>query len=367
MGRALPPGREVEKAYARTVSTDRTRRGKRWGTAGARLDLTRDRSGSDREAEKRAEAERRANNFEAVARDFVQRYAKPAQPRSWRETARTFERHLFPRWGERPFTSIRRKDLHEILDALDAAKKPGAKHHVVAAVTKLFNWAVDREIIEASPFARMQRPKIGKRERILADEEIVTLWQACEAQSGIFARFVQLLLLTGARRNEIARLRWPEVDEVGRMIVLSSDRTKSGRIHVIPLSPLAAEVLASLPRFADREYVFEARRAEDKPIAGFSKLKKRLDDSMDEPIDYDLHDLRRTFRTGLSRLRIPNHVSERCLGHAQSGLEETYDRWSYIAEKREAVEAWADFVQRLVSPAANVDTLQPIRHGCTGQ
>jgi integrase len=302
-----------------------------------------------RETARRTEAEQRANTFRAVAEAFIEKYAKAHQPRSWSETEATFKRHLFPAWGDRPFTSIRRRDLHAILDGLDAAGKPGAKAHVVAAVSRLFGWAVDREIVEASPFVRLRRPKVGRRERTLTDDEIWTLWRACDAQGYPFGRYVQLLLLTGCRRTELARLTKSEIDPDRHLIVLASARFKTGKPHVVPLSALGQEILEGLPEFRDSEYVFSTRGGST-PIAGFSKRKQRLDARLSPTFDYDLHDLRRTVRTGLSKLRIARHVAERVLGHVPQGVETHYDHWEYLEEKREALEAWGRYVERLIRP-----------------
>lgn len=300
-----------------------------------------------RESERREEERQRANSFEAVARQFVEMYAKAHQPRSWQATQRVFERDLFPTWRELPFASIRRRDLHEILDKLDAAGKPGAKHHVVAAVGKLFNWAVDRELIESSPFARMQRPRVGRRERTLNDAEIRELWSACKIAGYPFGPYVRLLLLTGCRRTELAQLTRSEIDRNQALITLSADRYKTGRPHVVPLSTLALHLLDGVPLFVDQDFVFSTDGG-SKPISGFSKLKDRLDRGV--TFDWDLHDLRRTLRTGLSRLRVPREIAERVLGHVQGGIEAHYDHWSYLDEKREALESWARHVEAIVRP-----------------
>ena len=309
----------------------------------------------ERDARRREEAETRANTFEAVARDFIERYAKEHQARSWRATEATFERDLFPIWGKRPFSSIRRRDLHALLDAMQAAGRPGSKHHVVAAVSKLFNWAVDREIIEASPFARMKRPAVGKRFRVLSDAEIVELWGATGTPGYPFGHYVRLLLLTGCRRTELSQLALTEVDQENAAIVLSPDRHKTKQGHLVPLSPLAERVLKlALPK-TEGPFVFSTNCGQT-PITGFSKLKERLDKSLS--FDWDLHDLRRTVRTGLSRLRVSEHVAERVLGHVPQGVKTHYDLWSYADEKREALNAWGQMVQSLVEPLSNVVPLR---------
>lgn len=298
-----------------------------------------------REEQKAEEARLRASTFEAIAAQFVELYARTRQPRSWALTKRVLERDLFPQWGSRPFTAIRRRDLYAILDAMDVAGRSGSKHHVIAAVSKLYNWAVDREIIDASPFAQMQRPPVGRRIRTLTDEEIRTLWRGCDGTGYPFGPYVKLLLLTGCRRTELARLEYSEVDRGRALIVIPGAKYKTGRAHIVPLSRRGQLVHDLMPPLACGRHLFSTTGGE-KPISGFSKLKERLDKRLG--FDWDLHDLRRTVRTGLSQLRIPREVAERVLGHVQRGVEAHYDHWEYLEEKREALEAWGKHVEAII-------------------
>jgi integrase len=303
----------------------------------------------EREEQRRAEATRRASTFSVVALEFIERYCKANQPRSWGETKRTFERHLFPAWGELPFDAIRRADLYRVLDGLDAQGIPGAKHHVVAAVSKLFAWAVDREMVQASPFVRLKRPVPAPRQRTLTDAEIRTLWTAAEGVYP-FGALVRLLLLTGCRRTELAAMAWDEVDPERGVLVIPRERVKGGKPHVVPLSGLAREIVDGLPRFAEGRFLFSTTGGH-KPVSGFSKLKAAFDKRLEAPIDYDLHDLRRTVRTRLSELRVRPDIAERVLGHVQRGISVYYDMWEYLDEKSEALSAWARRLESLIAPA----------------
>jgi|APTNR8051073442_1049403.scaffolds.fasta_scaffold02340_5 integrase len=325
-----------------------------------------------RKDERRADQERRDRTFAAIATDFIERYAKPRN-RHWRETHSTLERHCVPHWGDRPIDEIRRRDIADRLDEIVLSGEPYAARHVLAAVRRLFNWAVERELIDASPCDGIKAPiRVAKRERVLSDDEVKVVWNAAEASGYPFGAFVRLLLLTGCRRNEIATLRWSDIDDGQAVVTIPGERYKTGRPHVVPLSGLAQEIIAAVPKVEGCPYLFSTRRArkavegdEKKerpyvPLSGFSKMKRDFD-RLTGGIDFDLHDLRRTVRTGLSRLRIADHVAERVLGHVQGGVAAHYDHWAYADEKREALEAWARHVESLIRPApANVVPLREV-------
>lgn len=185
------------------------------------------------------------------------------------------------------------------------------------------------------------------RERTLSDDEVRRLWLACDQRPHPFGRYVQLLLLTACRRSELANLEWSEVDFVEQTIVIPGAKYKTGRAHLVPLSRQALALLQELPRIDD-VYVFPGRGG-GKPIAAFTQMKAGIDRLIDPPLgDWNLHDTRRTVRTGLSRLRVAPHIAERVLGHAQTGMERHYDMHQYADEKRQAFQAWADFIDEVV-------------------
>lgn len=292
-----------------------------------------------------ADAQRRSRTFAAVAAEFIELHAK-RRNRSWRYAESVLQRDAIPHWGERPIDEIRRRDVAKVIDAI-AVKRPYSARHLLANVRKLFNWAVEREIVEVNPAAGIKAPiRIAQRDRVLSDDELVRVWQAADQTGYPFGSYIKLLLLTGCRRNEIAGLRWSDID--GDVIAIPRERVKVGVPHVVPLSRLAQEVLASVPRIEGVSHVFAGRG--DVAMSGFNKRKAALVAAAG--VDFALHDLRRTARTGLSRLRVPFEVAERCLGHVQGGVAAHYDHHAYLAEKRGALEAWARHVESLFRPAA---------------
>src|ERR1019366_3579013 len=165
------------------------------------------------------------------------------------------------------------------------------------------------------------------------------------------APFVRMLLVTGQRLREVAEMQWQEVDFDKALWAIPPERMKGDAAHEVPLSPMAVEILKSLPRWPG-PYIFSTTGGA-RPISGFSKIKLRIDAALAEAIPaWRFHDLRRTMRTGLGGLPVPPNVAEMCIAHAQPGLHQVYDRHSYRDEKRRAFELWSARLREIVEPGA---------------
>jgi integrase len=211
------------------------------------------------------------------------------------------------------------------------------------------------------------KPKGRARDRILSDDEIRALYQAAtQVEPRAFGVLVRFLLLTGQRRDEAARATWIEL--LGDPWIIPRGRYKTNTEHVVPLSVTARRLLEELREMGP--YPFTTRGTV--PISGFSKFKRKLDLLMraelkriaiergEDPADiilppWTLHDLRRTARSIMSRAGVSSEIGERVIGHAQGGVNAVYDRYSYTVEKRQALEALAGQVARILSdPLSNV-------------
>lgn len=306
-------------------------------------------TGIDPAAEKQqakgeAATQRQPDTVASVVPEFVKRYLAPKN-KSWRETEKLLNRHIVATWGERDITSISRRDVRDMLDGLVDRGFPIAANRTLATGRKLFNWAIEREITTTNPFAGVHAPgKETQRDRVLSDDELVKVWRAAEQAGGICGAFFRLLILLGQRREEIATMRWCDLDLDTRTWTLPRESTKADRAHEVPLPPLSIEVLTALPRFGT--YVFSTTRG-DKPISGFSKLKARIVQSAGFG-DWRVHDLRRTAATGMARLGVPSSTISKILNHAEGGVTRIYNRYAYDNEKRIALETWAQKVESLV-------------------
>jgi integrase len=174
---------------------------------------------------------------------------------------------------------------------------------------------------------------VVKRDRVLSDSELAQVWSTAAELGWPFGMATQLLILTAARLNEIWQLRWDEIH--GDEIRLVGARTKTGQPHIIPLSQAAQAILQAVPKFAGNDFVFAGRNWSGGKAAIVAKVKIA---------PWRTHDLRRTVATGLERLGTPLQVTEAILGHvsgSKSGVVGIYQRHSFAAEKREALEKWA--------------------------
>jgi integrase len=319
--------------------------------------------GGDPAAEKAAARKapasaRDPDTVQRIAEQFVERYAKPKN-RSWREQERVLNNHVTSRWGDRDIASITRRDVLELLDGLMDRDMPIAANRALATGRKMWSWAVEREIVPANPFQGVRAPgKETERERVLADDELVRLWRAVDEIGGAAGGFVKLLILTGQRRDEVARMRWDDLDLDLRVWTIPKEGTKGDRTHEVPLSPLAAEILSAMPRFVG-DYVFSTTGGA-KSISGYSKIKagidKKIGDTEPQTIaDWRFHDLRRTAGTNMASLGVPVSTISRILNHKEGGVTKIYNRYGYMPEKREALETWARKIESLIRPApANV-------------
>jgi integrase len=320
--------------------------------------------------------ERGPDTIENVIDEFMRRYmqARKRAPRYIEETRRNFDKHVLPHWRGQLLGSITRRDVIALLDAIADEGKPIAANRVRAALSKLFNWSIQRGIIDASPVAMVERPGAEtERERALSDAEIRTVWQAAGKLAYPFGPFFKMALATAQRRSEVASIRWTDIDLDEQTWTLPAALTKANRAHIVPLSPVAMRILAECPRCGAHVFTTGRRRgayaeAGDAPISGFSKAKTMLDANSSEIAEagkgapgapWRLHDLRRTAATVMGRLRVPRFVLGRVLNHTDQSVTGIYDRHESLDEKRQALDAWGRFLENLTGTPGG--TIVPLR------
>jgi integrase len=317
----------------------------------------------EREAIEKARSE--ANSFRAVAEAWLSDNGKggAGKLRSKSEIQSRLEREVFPDWGDRPVHEISRADVRILVDAI-AQTKPIAANRTLAAVRRMFNWAASKDRIDASPVLGVEPPADEKRrDRFLDDHEIARVWAGFEKLHYPFGPLFKILLLTGQRRNEVAGMKWSEIN--GDLWTLPGERTKNSQSNTVPLATLTIGTLDDVPRIDGLEHLFTTGRKGDRPVSGWGKIKERLDrivaedtaNLVDEQLDmvkhalphWTIHDLRRTVRTNLPRLGITPDTAERVLGHTIGGIRGVYDLYAYDREKRRALEAWATHIENLIT------------------
>jgi integrase len=296
-------------------------------------------------------AERRLRDtFAAVADRYIDLCLK--SNRSGAETARLLRYDPVPAWRDRHISEVRRSDVADLIDTIKK-RSPAVARATYAALRGLFGWCVERDLIEVSPCLSVTAPpRVDARDRVLADDELSTIWQAAGRLGFPFGPVIKLLMLTGQRRAEVAGMTWAEVDLQAATWRIPKERAKNGKAHELDLSKEALAVINELERSGP--YLFPARG--EGAVRGFSATKRKLDElieavrleadpTMDDPMTpWRLHDLRRTAATGMAALGFAPHVVERVLNHisgTQSGLVGVYQRHEYRPERKAALEAWA--------------------------
>ncbi len=303
-------------------------------------------------AKQRARDEQRAaaaDTLEAVCAEFFKRDG--AKLRSARDWQRDLARLVFPTLGQRPIADVRRKDVIRLLDAIEDNNGTAQADTVLAIIRRICNWYAVRDENFRSPIVRGMRrrkPSQHSRARILTDDEIRAVWRAAGVMPGPFGRYCKFLLLTAARRNEAAHMRWQEV--VGTDWTLPASRNKTKTDLTRPLSAEALAVLSKVPRIAGTDFVFSA---DGRRLGGMTRRKREIEQASGIT-GWTLHDLRRTARSLMSRAGVPSEHAERCLGHTIRGVEGIYDRHSYREEMLIAYEKLSTLIQQIVDPQPNI-------------
>ncbi len=255
--------------------------------------------------------------------------------------------------------------ITEITDKL--ADTPSEQAHSLAVARTFFKWcARPPRRYASSPLDGLQLTIAKSRTRTLSDAEIVKVWAAAEEQGYPHGTVVQLLLLTGQRRGEIASLRWPWINERDQTVTLPDWVTKNKRQHTFPYGDMAAHILEAVPRRNSTELLFPTRWADDRPLSGWSRFKQEMADGLPH---WTLHDLRRTFATRLAELKVAPHIVERLLNHKMGGITnktdgivsavaEVYNRAAYLPEMREAVALWEQHLGTLIDQGPRCDDLR---------
>lgn len=296
------------------------------------------------------------STFAAVVERWERRQ-KRQHKRSTSETRRILNIHVVPELGDRAIESIRRRDVIDLLERLGDEKGLHAQvNRVQRAISGVLGYAVDADLIEANPLAGL-KPQVKEleRERVLSVDELVKVWKAAEHLTEAPKACVRLFILTGQRREEVTGMSRLELDydwdqkiwKAGGLWTIAAARYKSKRDHIVPLSAAARDIIAEQPRGAAGEFIFSANFGRTS-FAGWRRAATTLAEKAALDTPWTLHDLRRSFATGLGdELNIDESIIQRLLGHAsrsRMGVTARYERSERLAQMRAAVDAWAELI-----------------------
>jgi integrase len=305
-------------------------------------------AGLDPQAEKQTSKRRiRSEQVADLAAEFIARHA--AQNRTGAETARIFNREVLPYWGSSTVGEVRKRDVIALLDRVRERGSPIMANRVLAAVRKFFNWCIGRGILEVSPCTGITAPaREQTRHRVLSDEELALVLAAARQIKFPFGVIVQVLALTGQRRDEVGRMEWEHLDLKRKVWVIPGEHAKNGKPHLVHLSEPVLEILEAVPRTGDLVLSADGRRV----FQGYSKAKAKLD-GLSGVSEWTLHDMRRTVVSGMARLGVPPHVADKILNHQSgtiSGVAAVYQRHEFHKERQDALQLWGQHISSLHPP-----------------
>jgi integrase len=286
------------------------------------------------------------DSFRSIAQSWIKRHVEKNKLRTRREIERCLAKYVFPHWGNRPFTGMRRSDVSALLDYVEDNHGAPQADKVLKVVRSIGNWYATRNDDYISPFTRgMGRSHNGARSRILDAEELRKVWKQAEASNG-FGAFVQMLLLTAQRSGAVRGMRFADIED-GVWTIPAEKRAKTNA-GSLQLPAQALVIINTQPRLASNPYVFAASRGNG-PMNAFSRAK-RVFDGRCGVTGWTLHDLRRTARSLMSEAGVSSEHSERVMGHAIAGVEGVYDRHQYDSQKADALRRLAARINAIVNP-----------------
>jgi integrase len=305
--------------------------------------------GRDLAAEKKDSRRRMAaDRVDDLLEAFIAQHV--SQNRSAPEISRMLRREVGSASGSRSIHEISKRDVIDVVNAIEQRGAPVAANKALKAIKTFFRWCVGRAVLDRSPADGVPLPaKEVARDRVLSDDELARVILAARQIGGAYGNIVEMLGLTGQRREEVARSTWKEFDIGGRTWKLSSERTKNAKGHEVYLSDQVVAVLGRVDKIGDLVFSHSGTAS----FQAFGVAKQELD-KLSGVTGWRLHDLRRTCVSGMARLGVAPHVADKILNHQNgtiSGVAAVYQRHDFLAEREQALKLWGAHVARITTHA----------------
>ena len=332
---------------------------------------------------KKAEREeiREASTVDDLIKDYIKKHAEKFK-RSWKEDERLLMKDASPAWGKRKAADINKRDVVLLLEKIVERGSPGTANSVFRCIRKMFNWAVERDILEHSPCEGVKMPApINTGVRTLSEAEIKALWANLDGASvsDEINRAIKLIFVTAQRPGEVIGMSTDEIDKDGRWWTIPAERSKNKKAHRVYLTDSALELIGALT-VADKKtgkdipkgFIFAC--PDDKKIQPISEksLSKAIRRNIAWPVlhkgkpifgadgkpvtenrlgveHFTPHDGRRTAATFMSKLGFKDEIIDAILNHTKQGIIKTYNQNKYDAEKQQALESWGRRLNSIIS------------------
>jgi len=288
------------------------------------------------------------NTIERQAAAFIEKHAAKKRAQSAQQIKHVLNDFALPAWRGRNVRDIKRRDVVDLVEAI-AKDRPVMANRAQAWLSTFFGWLVDRNVIDASPVVKLKRQNQEQaRDRVLSIDELKALWKACDKVGGMAGGCVQMMILLGQRRGEVAGMRRSEID--GDQWTIPARRMKGKKSHTVPLPRQAVEIIERLPRIGDGDLVFTSSGRV--PLQHFDRIKKEIDAEMGKVPAWVLHDIRRSTATHMATLGVPVTSVEKILAHTRgtfAGVVGVYQRHGFVPEMKAALQSWADHIDYVLS------------------
>jgi integrase len=305
--------------------------------------------GEDPSADRRDRREKDLLTFRSQAAEFLAAKKTELAESSFGECTRylTGPKYFGP-LHSKPLDSIALRDVAARIVTIQRECGDGAAARARGTLSNFFGWAMRMGLATANPCIGSINPEVTERDRVLSFEEIARVWAACADDD--YGKIVRLLILLGARREEIGGIAFSELnlDAPQPTWTLPKERSKNGKAHTLPLMPMALAIVRSVPRRVTRDQLFGTSAAEG--FTSWGKGKAALDRRCGVE-NWRLHDTRRSTATGMADIGIAPHIVEQILNHRsghKAGIAGIYNRSSYEREVRPALARWEDHLRTLV-------------------
>jgi integrase len=327
-------------------------------TVSAAREAARVEAGRIAKGENPAAARREAKRQEtAKVSTVLDKYEASLESRRYANTVSTMStlRRGLAKFRDRDVATLTRLELVDAIDAVAQEGRPGAAADLRKHLRTLLEWTSNKGLTPFNALAGLRRERATKAQRIeteergraLSDDELKKLWHAADPEA-VLGRYIRALILTGARRAEISRLERSMVGD--DCLTIPSTHTKQGRPHEIPIVPALRAILDACPRTTSR-LVFPSPLT-GREMSGWTQHVAKL--RRNSGVDFTLHDLRRTMRSGLSRLSVDHDTAEMALGHQQDDLVRRYDKDDRWKARVDAAEKWAALVESITAEPAPI-------------
>jgi integrase len=296
-----------------------------------------------------------------LANEYLERWAKPRK-RSWQEDKRILEKDVVPRWGGLKAKTIRKRDVIALLDGIVDRGAPIQANRTLACVRRMFNFAAEKDLIDASPCAGIKAPSAeNQRDCVLGEKEIWLFWTNLNtAPMSLQIRLaLRLQLVTAQRKGEVITMEWRDLDLESGVWTIPKEKAKNKIANRVPLSPIALGIIRDLKALANGSTWVFSSRGQSGHVRGDS-INEALARSLDHigVGNFVPHDLRRTASTYLSALGTPRLVLDKILNHVDRSTTSPYDQHTYDGEKRAALELWARRLVEIVEGTASGNVIK---------